>query len=318
MVLEIQRMSSEDGPGLRTTLFLKGCSLRCRWCHNPESIEPYPEPRWAASRCLACGRCVEACPAGALSRDGRGIHIDRAACRSCGTCAGVCPASAIELWGRLRRSDELVSELLKDEPYFGADGGVTVSGGEACLQAPFVHDIFRRLRAAGVGTALDTSGACGPGQFDLAAEYADLILFDLKDADPERHRRNVGGGLKPVHANFRRALGMAARSPGDGTPAKRLWVRTPVIPGLNDDVATVRGIARLLVAEAAGLVERWELCAFNNLCLGKYRSLGRPWELEHAPLMSAAGMGARVEAAVAEGWPEEKIGWIGMTGPGAP
>jgi len=324
MVLEIQRMSTMDGPGLRTTLFLKGCSLHCRWCHNPESIEHAPQPRWTRARCLGCGACVTACPSGALSLGLEGITIQRSLCAACGACAAACPATAMEIWGYRRPVSEVFAELIRDEPFFGEDGGITVSGGEACLQAPFVRELLGRLRRAGIGTAIDTCGVCAPDQFEAACEFADLILYDLKDSDPVRHERNVGGSLERVHANFRRALGMVAvpsdsgASGGDRAQAeknqeKRLWVRTPIIPGMTDSEDNVRGIARFLVAEAWGRVERWELCAFNNLCSGKYRSLGRSWELVGSPLVTAAEMDALVGAAVAEGWPVDRIRWIGMS-----
>jgi len=311
-ILEIQRMSTEDGPGLRTTLFLKGCSLRCRWCHNPESMDPRPQLHWTASRCLACGLCAKTCGRGALSLGEAGVAIDRGKCLACGRCAADCPSTALEVWGRRERADEVARTLLRDRAYFGAEGGVTISGGEACLQAAFTRELFDRVRAAGVGTALDTCGSCSPAQFRTAAEGADLVLFDLKDSDPARHRANTGGDLDLVLASFRLALELVAESRRGPRP-KALWIRTPIIPGFTDFEDNIRGTARLLAREAAGLVERWELCAFNKLCAGKYAALGQDWELASAPMMGAAELDALVDAVVAEGWPAERVAWTGMT-----
>lgn len=319
-VLEIQRMSTEDGPGLRTTLFLKGCSLRCAWCHNPESISPSPEPHWTASRCLACGLCAAECRRGAIRLDAGRVSFDRALCDGCGDCAAECPSAAIELWGRAAGADEIAAELLRDKAYFGSDGGVTISGGEACLQAPFARAVFDLVREAGCGTALDTCGMCSADQFVEAAGGADLILFDLKDSDPARHEASTGGGLERVLSNFRLALGMVEdsrrRSGAAGGAGRRpmaLWIRTPIIPGYTDFEDNVRGTARMLAREATGLVDRWELCAFNKLGAGKYEALGRAWPLAGAPMMGAQEMGALVGAAVAEGWPADRIAWTGMT-----
>lgn len=310
LVLEIQRMSTEDGPGLRSTLFLKGCSLRCRWCHNPESISPKPQLRWSTSRCLGCGECLSACPKRALSL-GAGIRIDRGSCDGCGECERTCPGGALELWGRSMTAEEAVAELLRDRSFFGPDGGVTVSGGEACLQASFVQETLGRLRSEGVGTALDTCGMCTEFRLFRSAEHADLVLYDIKDADPDRHLRNTGGDLAVVLRNFR----LLARPSGDRA-RKRIWVRTPVIPGLADSPGMIEGIARFLVESGAESVERWELCAFNNLCREKYWQLGEEWELAASPLMEADHMDRLVDAAIRAGWPADRIRWTGMTAAG--
>ena len=312
-VLEIQRMSTEDGPGLRTTLFLKGCSLHCRWCHNPESISPELQLHWSGSRCLACGLCVSACPENALSISGDGVGIDRSACQACGVCVSECPTASLEMWGGQRSLDDVLGELLRDKAYFGSDGGVTVSGGEAALQPDFVRKLFIKLHAAGVSTALDTCGMCTVDAFRKACEFADVILYDLKDSDPERHEENIGGNLGLIQNNFRQAVALVCASMQQGQRPKKLWVRTPVVPGMTDSIDNIRGIAKFLKAEAKDAVERWELCAFNNLCSGKYLSLGGPWELAGTPLMGASEMGALVGVAVAEGWPAERIRWTGMT-----
>lgn len=316
LVLEIQKMSTEDGPGLRTTVFLKGCSLSCLWCHNPESISPRPQIRWSEDRCIGCGSCVEVCPVSALEAGSSGIRIDRRACSGCGVCAEECPSGAIEVWGGVMTADELVDELLKDRAYFGDTGGVTLSGGEAALQADFAAAVFRRLREEGIHTALDTGGVCTTEQLDAACEYADLILFDMKESDAALHKRYTGGSLERVKKSLEEAAAIVenSRIPSlvwSDNRSKGLWIRTPVIPGLTDRTENITEIAEYLLSAAGDLFERWELCAFNNLCGEKYRILGLDWELENAGLMSAERMDELAAAAVDAGIDPGRVGWSG-------
>ena len=290
-ILEIQRMSTEDGPGIRTTVFFKGCSLSCAWCHNPESIARSREVIWREVDCIGCGSCVEACPHGARELTADGATVDRERCQVSGTCADECPTAAIEILGDDRTVDELVAEVVKDRAYFEeSGGGVSASGGEPALQSEFVSAFLERLRSFGVHTALDTCGACGPGPLLELASRADLVLFDLKEIDPERHRELTGQPNDRILDNVRRLAGA-------GVP---LWIRTPLIPGATATEANLRGLGRI-VADLGGAVARWELCAFNNLCRDKYRRLGLSWPYEHVPQLTADELAGYAQIAKASG-----------------
>ena len=287
LILHLQRLSTEDGPGLRTTVFFKGCCLRCAWCHNPESIAALPQVQWIETRCIGCGRCLEACPNAALSRAAGGeIAIDREHCQGCGSCASACPTSAMERLGERVTLDDLTAELLKDRAYFNHSdqGGVTASGGEPTLQAPFVAALFARLQQHSIHTALDTCGACQTDALAVILPHTDLVMFDLKLIDSEAHRRETGQGNQRILQNL---LFVADQIRKQQTPAT-LWIRTPLIPGATTSPSNLSGISTFIHEHLDGLVERWECCAFNNLCRDKYRRLGLPWQFESTPLMSAA------------------------------
>jgi pyruvate formate lyase activating enzyme len=283
-ILHLQRLSTEDGPGIRTTVFFKGCPLQCAWCHNPESISPYPQVQWLETRCIGCGTCQAACPNGCLARDEAGVTIDRACCAGCGTCAQACPANALELLGTAVGADELARELAKDRTYFQTSGGgVTASGGEPLLQPDFVADLFARLRADGIHTALDTCGLASRQSLLKVLPHVDLVLFDLKEIDTARHRALTGQGNEVILEALRFISSYITKQ----ATQTRLWIRTPLIPQATASRENLAGIGAHLARNVDGLVERWELCAFNNLCRDKYRRLDMDWPFGDTPLLSA-------------------------------
>ena len=287
LILHLQRLSTEDGPGLRTTIFFKGCSLSCAWCHNPESIATHTQTLWNETRCIGCGRCLEACPNAALSHTAGGeIIIDRERCLGCGTCTRACPTNAMELLGERVSLEALTDELLKDRAYFSRSdrGGVTASGGEPTLQAPFVAALFARLQSHGIHTALDTCGACQPSALAAILPHTDLVMFDLKLIDNDAHRQETGQGNQRILQNL---LLIADQIRNKQTRAQ-LWIRTPLIPGATTSQANLSGISTFIHQHLQGVVARWECCAFNNLCRDKYRRLGMDWRFENTPLLSAA------------------------------
>ncbi len=307
-VLEIQRMSTEDGPGIRTTVFLKGCSLACSWCHNPESIDSRPQIQWIESRCIGCHSCLEVCPNNALSATAQGIQIDRQRCEGCGACAEECPSTALELWGTDWPVDKLLHELLKDRAYFEkSGGGVTLSGGEVTLQSKAAAQLLAGLHKEGIHTAIDTCGQCQPEALDRLLKHADLVLFDVKEIDSEKHKNFTGSDNLRIQDNLRHVRDYLQSNGGT------LWVRTPIIPGATDTAENIRGIGSFLAEELNGLLSRWELCAFNNLCQDKYLRLGRNWQFANCELMTKQQMNQLSEIARESGVYEGCVHWSGST-----
>ena len=292
-VLNVQRMSTEDGPGIRTTVFFKGCSLACDWCQNPESLDRRPEVVWQEWRCIGGRACGAAGRQAAIELDTAGSRTNADVCTACGACADDCPAAARELLGTPWELDALVAHLAKDRAWFGDDGGVTCSGGEPGLQADFLEALLARLRALGIHTALDTCGLVGRKELLALADAADLVLYDLKLLDDARHRRHTDRGNGRILDNLR-ALGERMRAGGG---PRALWVRTPLIPGVTATRDNVAAIGGFLTEALDGLVERWELCAFNDLCGKQYERLGRTWPYAETPLLTAAELEALAEVA---------------------
>jgi pyruvate formate lyase activating enzyme len=277
MILDIQRMSTEDGPGLRTTVFFKGCNLACAWCHNPESISPRPDLNWFAQKCIGCGMCEGACPRGVITREQGRVRFDRGKCTAgtaegdCRRCVEICPNGAIELKGEALAVERLCGELLKDRAYFGPEGGVTLSGGEAAIQ-PAAAEAARFLKEAGVSVALDTAGAYDFRVLEGLLPLVDLVLYDLKIFDPREHRRFTGADNRLIRENYQKLLEQGCR----------VWVRTPIIEGATDSEENITAIGNFI--REAGLPEKWELCAFNNLCRDKYERLDLDWAYKNAGL----------------------------------
>ena len=289
ITFNVQKFSTEDGPGIRTTVFLKGCPLRCAWCHNPEGISPSRELMWFDVRCIGARDCIQACPEDALCLSADGMQIDRARCSLCGDCVQACPTAAFELIGEEWSQEALLTELLKDRVFYETSGGgVTFSGGEPMLQADFLESFLPECQSAGLHVALDTCGAAARTRYAALLPFIDLVLLDLKMMDADRHRAATGVDNALILGN---ACWMAER----GQP---IWVRTPVIPGYTDSVEAIRAIAAF-IRDHMPTVERWDLLAYTNLGRPKYHRLDLPYALEDQLLMAQETMEALWQAAVA-------------------
>ena len=265
LVFDIQKYSIHDGPGIRTTVFLKGCPLHCPWCHNPESRSPDVEISWSEARCIGCYQCWQVCPQACEVRPAT-PEIDRQRCLGCGRCVAACPTGAREWVGRQRTVDEILAEVLQDRLFYDeSGGGVTLSGGEPLMQAEFSRQLLAACRREGLHTAVDT---CGFGRCEdllgLAA-YTNLFLYDVKILDDQRHRQYTGVSNVVILENLAALCEAGAE----------VWVRVPVIPGFNaapDDIAaTAAWVASL------GRVRRLHLLPYHA------------WGLHKSQRVAAAG-----------------------------
>ena len=264
---DIGRHAVHDGPGIRTTVFFKGCPLHCPWCHNPELIEPTPEIAYHPHRCIGCGDCRKVCPEEAVTWGGHG-RIDRDRCTGCGLCAQACPALAIQIVGRRYTVPELTEILLRDRRFYETSGGgVTLSGGEPGLHLEFVGPLLKSLGAEGIHTAIQTAGIFPWKEFEAGClQSVDLILYDLKIADPALHRRIIGGEPSLILENLARI--MAARPDA-------LVVRIPLIPGYTATADNLAALARILGDMG---VRRCSVLSYHPMGRSKAESVGRTWD----------------------------------------
>jgi pyruvate formate lyase activating enzyme len=269
-VVEIRRFCVHDGPGIRTTVFLKGCNLRCKWCHNPETLRPLPELQVLADKCIGCGECIKACPLGchALEAGRKVFHHDR--CKACGACAEACYAQALLLIGQRLSARGVVNQVAADREFYRTSGGgLTLSGGEPLFQRRFAFQILQLARREGIHAAIQTNLAWPWEQFQEVLAACDLVMCDIKAMDDQVHREWTGMSNQLVLANLRRLA-------GSGKP---FIVRTPIVPGVNDTPQEIGRIADF-VSGMAGLLY-YELLSYHPLGGGKYRSLGLEFPTAH-------------------------------------
>lgn len=276
VVLNIQHFCTNDGPGIRTTVFLKGCSLRCKWCCNPESIHPKPELAYDLKKCIGekeCGLCLRECPELAISvipSDGK-VRIDWDLCTNCGKCTPVCPPNALYLFGQEMTVDEVLAEVEQDGSFYReSGGGITVSGGECLLQADFVAALLQEAHHRGINTAIETAGNYPWRFMEQVLPHVDTVLHDHKLTDPERHKKWCGADNSRILANFMRAY--------ETFPEKTFIARTPVIPGVNDNEEHIRAVLEFIGPYRN--VIKYELLPYHRYGETKYGFLGRVYELE--------------------------------------
>lgn len=265
LIFNIQRFSIHDGPGIRTTVFMKGCPLRCAWCSNPESQDFHPTLLVRDINCTGCGACLKECPEGAITlTEETGRTIDWSRCTHCLHCVPACLYNSLNVCGAYMTVTEVLDEVAKDEDFYrNSSGGVTLSGGEALLQSDFVSNLLRACKARGLHTALETTGFSSWNRFSTVLEHTDLVLFDIKHLDPDKHRAFTGADNRRILENLHNIAGN-----------KRIWLRMPVLSGINDSDEYIREIAALAKTTGA---EKVSLLPYHEGGKSKSAQVGKAY-----------------------------------------
>jgi glycyl-radical enzyme activating protein len=275
LVTDIQRFSVDDGPGIRTTVFLKGCPLRCKWCHNPECLSPGVQLRYMESACVRCGACEKVCPKKAhrVTEEHHQVYFEK--CIACGACVEACAYDALSLSGKTVTVEEVLSDVMKDKRYYDTSGGgITVSGGEPMMQQEFTLALLAAAKEQNIHTCLETCGCVDENALKEAVRLTDVFLYDYKATDPLVHQALTGAGNQCILHNLDMLYHLGAT----------IILRCPIIPGCNMEAAHFDGIIALLMKYPK--IPRAELMAYHKMGLAKYRQLGKLYALSDLPDMS--------------------------------
>lgn len=268
-IFNIQKFSIHDGPGIRTVVFFKGCPLKCLWCANPESQKSRPQLSVIKSNCMKCGACMEVCPQNAITMEKDGANIDRDLCDDCGLCASECYSRAIKSMGEEKSTKEVFDVINEDAVFYAnSGGGYTLSGGEPLFYADFCLELTNLCTQAGFHGAIETSGYGDTEKFKELCGKLDVIFFDVKHMDPEKHKELTGVSNDLILSNLKEIQ----------STSKEVIIRTPLIPGINDDMENIEATAKLCLDLEK--VSTWELLPYHKLGEHKYMSLGENYELE--------------------------------------
>lgn len=265
-VTNIAKGSLHDGPGVRSVVYLKGCGLRCRWCHNPETLGAMPEVLYAEVKCIHCGRCIEVCPEHHIIKDGKMV-LNRTDCKKCGKCTDACPTGALSMCGEEMTAEEVFDEIKKDAHFYTqSGGGITLSGGECLLNADFSAELLKKCKSSEIHTAVETALFVPWENVEKVLPFVDLFFADFKIPDAKRHKEYTGQDNKLIIENIKKLSKVG----------KEMIIRIPLIPGVNDSLEDMKAFGESIKEFGDG-IKAVELLKYNYLAVSKYEQCGREY-----------------------------------------